>query len=135
LRLVVDLDVEVRLPVLHRPDCDRDAVRAVEALGGEGAAGGGPDRRRDVVRAADVGPGADLLLCDLFMPDKDGLEVIRELRGEFPATPVVAMRGGGAGGALDLLPEALPLGASGVLYKPFDQVVALAAINRVLRPR
>src|SRR5205823_3446533 len=45
---------------------------------------------------------ADVILCDLFMPQRDGLEVIRELRREFPGVRIVAMSGGGFGGGMDM---------------------------------
>jgi CheY-like chemotaxis protein len=119
--LVVDDEAEVRA-----------AVRAMLAGAGYEVAEAGDGA--EAVRTLRRSP-ADVVVCDLFMHGKDGLELIRELRGGFPGVKVIAMSGGGADGALDLLPLALQLGASGVLYKPFDQVVALAAINRALRPR
>jgi CheY-like chemotaxis protein len=76
---------------------------------------------------------SDVLFCDLFMPDKDGLETIRELRGEFPAVKVIAMSGGGFAGTMDLLPVARLLGAVQVLPKPFDREAVLAAVEEALR--
>lgn len=37
----------------------------------------------------------DFVVCDLFMPEKEGLETIRELRRESRPSPIVAIRGGG----------------------------------------
>ena len=37
---------------------------------------------------------ADLVIADIFMPDKDGLEVICELRQDFPQVCFIAMSGG-----------------------------------------
>ena len=82
-----------------------------------------------------LGAPVDLVVCDLFMPDMDGLEVIRELRRNAPDVCVIAMSGGGADGTIDLLPMARALGATGVLYKPFDRIVAAAAIDRAMRSR
>ncbi|HLN28822.1 MAG TPA: response regulator [Gemmataceae bacterium] len=76
--------------------------------------------------------GADLLLCDIFLPGADGLEIIRTVRRQHPAVKIIAVSGGGPQAAHDLLPEAQLQGAVGVLYKPVDQTVALAAIKRVL---
>src|SRR4051794_28985845 len=78
--------------------------------------------------------GAGPLLCDLFMPGLDGLEVIRTLRREYPSVKVIAMSGGGFGGALDLLSVARHLGAAEILHKPFTQQTVLSAIERTVRP-
>ena len=56
----------------------------------------------------------------MFMPEKDGLEVLRELAREFSGGRVVAMSGGGFRGTMNLLPMAQSLGAAAVLYKPFE---------------
>jgi CheY-like chemotaxis protein len=39
--------------------------------------------------------GADLVILDLFMPEKDGLETIIELRHHSPGVPIIVMSGGG----------------------------------------
>ena len=75
---------------------------------------------------------ADLVLCDMFMPDKDGVETIRELRREFPTMKIIAMSGGGLSGMLDILPIAQRLGAAEILQKPFTRTALLAALSRVL---
>jgi CheY-like chemotaxis protein len=75
---------------------------------------------------------ADLILCDLFMPVKEGLEAIQELNREFFGVKIIAMSGGGFKGAVDLLPAARHLGAAEVLYKPFDQLTLLTVIRRLL---
>jgi CheY-like chemotaxis protein len=63
--------------------------------------------------------GADLVLVDIFMPEMDGLEVIRALRGEVPRPRLVAMSGGGSAGRGEILDLATALGADRVLRKPF----------------
>jgi CheY-like chemotaxis protein len=78
---------------------------------------------------------ADLILCDVFMPEKDGLEVLREVPREFAGIKVVAMSGGGAfHGTVNLLPLAACLGAAGVLHKPFEQAELLKVIRQALHP-
>ncbi len=62
----------------------------------------------------------DCVLCDLFMPNKDGLEVIPELRQYDKDVPIVAISGGSVVYAEDLLPVAKRLGASAALRKPFS---------------
>jgi len=75
---------------------------------------------------------ADVVLCDIFMPGRDGLELIRELVQTFAGARVIAMSGGGFSGKFDLLPMAAKLGAIAVLRKPFDKEVLLAAIRAAL---
>src|SRR5947208_9312841 len=59
-------------------------------------------------------PGADLLVVDLFMPERDGLEVIRAVRAEAPQAKVIAMPGGG--GRQPALPDAAAaFGSSGTV--------------------
>ena len=77
--------------------------------------------------------GADVVLCDLFMPGCDGIQVIRELRREFPGVKVIAMSGGSYDRTLDWLPEARRVGADEVLYKPFGPATLLSAIRQVLQ--
>jgi CheY-like chemotaxis protein len=74
----------------------------------------------------------DLVLCDVFMPGKDGLETIQVLRSEYPAVRIIAMSGGGSTGNVEMLPAARRLGAAEILHKPFKQAALMAAIQRVL---
>lgn len=72
------------------------------------------------------------VFCDMFMPEKDGIEAIRVLCREFPGIRIAAMSGGGFQGTMDLLPVARHLGAADVLYKPFDRATVLAVLRRLL---
>jgi CheY-like chemotaxis protein len=74
---------------------------------------------------------ADVILCDVYMPVKGGLELLRELQREFPGVKVIAMSGG-LGGLADLLPTAERLGAIQALPKPFSQEQLLRAICQAL---
>lgn len=76
--------------------------------------------------------GADLVLVDLFMPERDGLEVIRALRAAIPQPKIVAMSGGGRTRHLDVLKAAAAFGASRALQKPFEPRDLLAAIRELL---
>lgn len=116
--LVIDDDRHVRTIV--RLMLEGEGFDVVEATDGE-----------EGLRACRSDPPA-LILCDVFMPNKDGLEVIQELRGELASVGILAMSGGGFGGTLDLLPTALEFGASDVIYKPFDRVALVAAVRRLL---
>jgi DNA-binding response OmpR family regulator len=76
---------------------------------------------------------ADVVLCDLCMPGKDGLETIRQFRQEWPGVPVVAMSGGATRGGLNLLTVARSGGACCILRKPFDRASMLAAVEGAVR--
>lgn len=77
----------------------------------------------------------DVVVCDIFMPSKDGLETIREIRRLFVDVGIVAMSGGGFGGTMDMLPAAKRFGACEVLYKPFEMQELHAVMERVLADR
>ena len=72
---------------------------------------------------------ADVVLTDLFMPDKDGIETIVELRRLSPQLKIVAMSGWTSTQGSDYLQVAREIGASVTLQKPFDP----AELSRVLR--
>lgn len=85
---------------------------------------------RDVIEAADGPAGLDLfrahptpvVITDLLMPVKEGLETIRELRSLSPDVRILAISGGGRSlGARDVLGMARGLGADSVLQKPFGR--------------
>lgn len=75
---------------------------------------------------------ADLVLCDLFMPGKDGLELIGELMKDFPQVKIIAMSGGGYNGVLSVLQMAQHLGARDILAKPFSSAKLFEMVRRVL---
>lgn len=70
----------------------------------------------------------DVVVCDMFLADDCGLELVREIAGEFPAAGVVAMSGGAFQGRLDVLDVARHLGAPTVLRKPFSGSELLTAV-------
>lgn len=71
---------------------------------------------------------ADLVIVDIFMPEMDGLEVIRQLKAEFPDVHLIAI----SGAPKNLLHEAKELGANQILRKPFNLDVLLQAIETEL---
>jgi CheY-like chemotaxis protein len=71
----------------------------------------------------------DLVITDLVMPEKDGLEVIKELRKKSPPVKIIAMSGGGRCTMTNNLATARALGAAKVLAKPFSNANLLAAIG------
>jgi CheY-like chemotaxis protein len=74
----------------------------------------------------------DVVITDLLMPEKDGIEVIGELRRKQPEARIVAMSGGGRGSRDHYLQTASGLGAHAVLGKPFSVSELTAALDSVL---
>ncbi|MBI3758100.1 MAG: response regulator [Deltaproteobacteria bacterium] len=76
---------------------------------------------------------ADLVITDIFMPHKEGIETIRELRHRFPGVKIVAISGGGRQSRLEPpLSEAQLFGAHHTLAKPFTPQELLAVVNTTL---
>lgn len=74
----------------------------------------------------------DLVITDIIMPDKEGLEVIMELAKETPKPKVIAMSGGGMMEPGTYLSLAGKLGADEVIQKPFRPAELLALIDKLL---
>lgn len=74
----------------------------------------------------------DLVLTDIIMPDKEGLETIQELLQICPDMKIIAMSGGGKFGPDSYLPLAQKLGAKATLQKPFMREQLLSTISDVL---
>lgn len=78
----------------------------------------------------------DLVITDIVMPDKEGLETIGEIRLDFPDTPIIAMSGGGDFiRKEDYLPMAQQMGACATLPKPMSREVLLEAVRAALANR
>jgi len=75
----------------------------------------------------------DLVITDVFMPEKDGLEVIQELRAAAPRVKIIAISGGPGKGTWDVLDIARFLGANRVLSKPFTLPDLLALLTELSR--
>lgn len=98
-------------------------------------------RNGHVVRAAANGHEAlrlvaeqtpDLLVTDLFMPEKDGIETIREIRRLHPQLRMIAMSGGIRGDQDVFLQMAQRLGVNATISKPFSIQDFQATVEKVL---
>lgn len=74
----------------------------------------------------------DLVITDIIMPERDGVEVINTLRKEQEDLPVIAVSGGGRSSSMDYLGIAKMLGAAAVLAKPIGAKELLAAVKTAL---
>ena len=76
---------------------------------------------------------ADLIITDLLMPEKEGIETIMELRHDFPDVKIIAISGGGYRiGSKDCLYLAKELGADCTLVKPFSRQQMLDIVKKML---
>lgn len=76
----------------------------------------------------------DVVVTDLYMPEKDGVEVLLAIKRCATQTKIVVMSGGGTKGLLEWRASVLSLGADCVLEKPFDRQKLLTVIQDVLAP-
>lgn len=74
----------------------------------------------------------DMVITDILMPGKEGLETIMELRRDFPEVKIIAMSGGGHVGAEEYLDLAKKFGAQYAFTKPFTGKEMLQAVRELL---
>jgi DNA-binding response OmpR family regulator len=102
----------------------------------------------EVIEASDGLEGVDLfrrnhpdiVVTDIIMPNKEGIETILDLRRAHPSTLILAISGGATVPGesrvpLDYLGLAKGLGADGVLAKPFRAADLLQEIDNLLGRR
>jgi DNA-binding NtrC family response regulator len=76
----------------------------------------------------------DVVLIDILMPIREGLETIMAMRKARPEVKIVAMSGGGRIGGYEFLNVAIHLGADDIMTKSFKLADALALVSRTLKP-
>jgi CheY-like chemotaxis protein len=124
-----------RVLVVDDHEDSRDLMAVMlESAGHETVLAGDGDEALQALRRGPV----DLAVVDLFLPVKDGIEVIREIRRDFPGVKIVAVSAGwgpetlpGREQHLDLrvLRRARDVGAEGALPKPLSQDALLALVE------
>jgi DNA-binding response OmpR family regulator len=119
MALVLVIDDEPLMRHLMRRTIEEAGHQVVEAPDGEVGMRLFADRR------------PDLVVTDIYMPNKEGIQTIREMRACEADIPILAVSGGG-GISLDFLWMARELGATEALAKPFRQEVFLSAIDRLM---
>ncbi len=75
---------------------------------------------------------ADLIITDLIMPEKEGIETILELKKDFPDVKMIAISGGGKGDLATYLDLARKSGADSALGKPFEKEELLKEVKDLL---
>ncbi len=74
----------------------------------------------------------DLVILDILMPEKEGLETLIELRRDFPSIKVIAISGGSERAHVNLLDLAKRLGALHTVKKPFEMKTLVNLADSVL---
>ena len=74
----------------------------------------------------------DLVITDLIMPEKEGLETIADIRREHGQLPIIAISGGGRIGPTDYLETARYIGANATLAKPFGRQELITTVASLL---
>ena len=121
--LVVDDDDQIR--ALLREVLERDQFEVMDAADG------------DAALALQRKYPADLIITDLIMPAKDGIETIMEFRKEFPFVKIIAISGGGPLGpgrvaADDYLRLSKAFGVICTFSKPIDFKKLVDKIRQLL---
>lgn len=80
-----------------------------------------------------TGSKFDAIVSDIWMPEMDGIALLKEIRGAGNDIPVVVISGGAPNAPLTYTaPLAATFGANIVVYKPFERAELLKAIDTVL---
>ncbi len=74
----------------------------------------------------------DLIISDLIMPEKEGLETIRDIKKSNPHVPIIAISGGGITNPKMYLDLASKFGAVRTFSKPIDNKILLSAVKEIL---
>ena len=107
----------------------RMKIRDVAQKAGWTVVGEASNGAEAVAKYAELRP--DLVTMDLVMPELDGLEALRAIRGKFPAAAVVMIS---AVNQKERLRECIVAGAVDFIVKPFQAVELQAFFERSLRP-
>jgi DNA-binding response OmpR family regulator len=116
--LIIEDDESISLGLRMNLEAEGYEVRVAE----DGETGLEHIRRRD--------EGLDLVILDVMLPRRNGLEVLRAIRGEGNAVPVIVLSARGA--EMDKV-MGLELGAEDYVTKPFGLAELLARVRAVLR--
>lgn len=115
------------LIVDDEPTLARALCRVVRSAGGDPLAVASVAEATEALRSQHF----DAFVCDMLLPDGDGLTVAREARARAPSAPILMLTGQSAP-ALEELARAA--GASEVLQKPFAPAALLARLSALLVP-
>src|SRR6266550_7963187 len=84
---------------------------------------------------AQPSPSVDLVIVDVYMPRRLGLELLPSTRRAYPGVPIIAISGQFRAGLDCAGPAAQALGVERVMAKPFSRETLLDAVRSVIRIR
>lgn len=113
--LIIDDNEDLR--ELMREVLERDGAEVFEAE--DGVAG------LDIFKTC----RPDLLIVDIVMPEKDGMQLLTELQKEVHEAKIIVISGGGGD---DSIETAMDLGADQILFKPFRNHELVEIVHEVL---
>jgi CheY-like chemotaxis protein len=119
--LLVDDAVDLRNALAHALQSEGHVVAAADD-GEQGA-------------AMQPGFGAEILITDIFMPNKDGIETIQEFKQSSPGTRIVVMSASNRLNSATYLTIAQELGVDVVLQKPFSIQELLDVVAKLSAPK
>ncbi len=116
--LVIDDDAQFRAMIVEMLERKEYTVFAAE------------DGEEGIKIWQDLSP--DMVITDIIMPNKEGIETILELKRKNKDVKIIAISGGGRTNAQDNLRSAKYLGASLTLAKPFESTELLDAVQKLI---
>ncbi len=116
--LIIDDDTKLREAL--RQFFDDADYRVLEAANGKNAL--------NILK--DESP--ELVITDIFMAEMDGVEVIMNIRENYPKIKIIAMSGGSQIAAPDCLDAASDLGAAYIFHKPFSLEEMMRAVKALI---
>jgi two-component system chemotaxis response regulator CheY len=120
--LVVDDEPDLRKSL--RLILTKAGYDVVEAEDGE--------RAIEIIKSADNAHAIDTIICDIYMPNMNGLEAIAHFRSHFPSIPVIVLTGQTDGQWADSL---FKQGVSDYLVKPIEPATLTAVVQKTTRER
>jgi YesN/AraC family two-component response regulator len=86
------------------------------------------DKGIDLVKANNP----DLVITDIVMPTKEGMETIRDIKKYSPETKIIAISGQGWASGVSYLEMAERLGANATISKPFTRQDLISKVDEVM---
>ena len=120
MKQILIVDDEPQILSLLKAIFTREGFTVIEASNGNAA--------MELLRTNTI----HLIITDIIMPEKEGLEIINELRKDKSDIPIIAMSGGGKNSASRYLETAKLLGAVEVVEKPIEKNILLDLVNKCL---